>query len=174
MLQQGYVQLYTGNGKGKTTAALGLALRASGAGLSVLILQFMKGMEYSELISLKLLHNVHLEQLGSNSFCRVGDETIETHRSLARQGFQRALDAVRRCSHDVIILDEILTAMSFALISEDEIMDIIKIKSPRTELILTGRGATQRIIDACDLATEMKEIKHYYQKGVSARKGIES
>ncbi len=174
MLQQGYVQLYTGNGKGKTTAALGLALRASGAGLSVLILQFMKGMKYSELISLKLLDNVHIEQLGSDSFCRVGNENFETHRSLAGQGFQRALDAVRHGSHDVIILDEIITAMSFGLVSEDDIVELIAIKQPRTELVLTGRGVTQKLIDACDLVTEMREIKHYYQKGVLAREGIES
>lgn len=174
MLPQGYVQLYTGNGKGKTTAALGLALRASGAGLSVLILQFMKGMEYSELSSLNLLHKVSVERLGSDSFCRVGDENFEMHRDMAQKGFLRARDALMSSSCDVLILDEIITAMHFKLISEDDIMELIKTKPPRMELVLTGRGATQKLIDACDLATEMREIKHYYQKGVLARKGIES
>jgi cob(I)alamin adenosyltransferase len=174
MLEKGYVQLYTGNGKGKTTAALGLALRASGAGLSVLILQFMKGMEYSELASLALLKNVHLERFGSDSFCRVGDENFETHRKLARRGYTCALEAVRSSSHDIIILDEIITAMHFKLISEEEIIDLLRAKEAHMEIVLTGRGATQRLIDASDLVTEMKEIKHYYQQGVLARKGIES
>lgn len=174
MLEQGYVQLYTGNGKGKTTAALGLALRAAGAGLSVLILQFMKGMEYSELSSLKLLPAVTLERLGSDTFCRVGDENFETHRALAQKGFLRAHDAVTSSAFDVIILDEIVTAMHFNLIAEDDVLRLIKAKSPHTEIVLTGRGATQNLINACDLVTEMKEIKHYYQKGIVARRGIES
>lgn len=174
MLQQGFVQIYTGNGKGKTTAALGLALRASGAGLSVLVLQFMKGMEYSELASLTLLRNVSVERLGSDSFCRVGDENFKMHREMAQKGYLRALVAIQSSSFDVIILDEIITAMHFTLISEDDILKLIEIKSPHTELVLTGRGASQKLIDACDLATEMREIKHYYQKGVLARKGIEA
>ncbi len=174
MLEQGFVQLYTGNGKGKTTAALGLALRASGAGLSTLILQFMKGMQYSELISLKLLNNITVIQLGSAAFCRVGDAHFDEHRRLAAEGYRMAIEALRTRSHELIVLDEIVTAMQFTLLSEDELMHLIDIKDPHIELVLTGRGATQRLVDACDLVTEMKEIKHYYQKGVIARRGIES
>lgn len=174
VLNSGFVQLYTGDGKGKTTAALGLAIRAAGAGLSVLILQFMKGMDYSELSSLKCLPNITVEQLGSNTFCKIGDSNYQMHRTFAQKGYQRALVAISANLYDVIILDEIVTAAHFNLISIQQILDLINKKNPRIELVLTGRGATQELIDACDLVTEMREIKHYYQKGIVARKGIES
>lgn len=175
MLDKGFIQLYTGNGKGKTTAALGLALRAAGAGLKVMIFQFMKGQHYSELDALKHLGGlITIEQLGSESFCRVGDENFQEHVKLARRGMERALRAVESAEHDIIILDEAVTALHFGLISRDELFALMAKKDPGTELVLTGRGATQELIDRCDLVTEMVEVKHYYAAGVQARKGIES
>lgn len=175
MLDKGYIQLYTGNGKGKTTAALGLALRAAGAGLKVLILQFMKGQHYSELDAVKMLGGaVSIEQLGSESFCRVGDDTFPEHRKLAQRGMERAVRAVEGAEADIIILDEAVTAMHFGLFSQEELFSLMAKKGASTELVLTGCGATKELIEKCDLVTEMGEVKHYYRAGVQARKGIES
>ncbi len=175
MLERGLIQLYTGDGKGKTTAALGLALRAAGAGLKTMILQFMKGQKYSELNSLIHLNEfITVEQLGSESFCRVGDESFDEHVRLARHGLKRATEVLNSGIHDLVILDEIVTAGRFGLVTHDEIFSLIEIKGPRVELVLTGRGATDELITRCDLVTEMREIKHYYTAGVPARKGIES
>jgi cob(I)alamin adenosyltransferase len=175
VLDKGYIQLYTGNGKGKTTAALGLALRAAGAGLKVLILQFMKGQHYSELDAVKKLGGaITIEQMGSESFCRVGDENFSGHERLARRGMERALRAVEAAEADIIILDEAVTAMHFGLVSPEELFALMAKKCAATELVLTGRGATPELIDRCDLVTEMVEVKHYYGAGVQARKGIES
>ncbi|MCX7679729.1 MAG: cob(I)yrinic acid a,c-diamide adenosyltransferase, partial [Spirochaetes bacterium] len=151
-----------------------LALRAAGAGLSVLILQFMKGMAYSELETLTHIANITVKQLGSSAFCKIGDSNFEHHRELAKKGYHRAHMAISAHTHDIIVLDEIVTAAQFNLLTTQEILALIAIKHPKTELVLTGRGAPQELIDACDLVTEMKEIKHYFQKGVTARKGIES
>ncbi len=175
MLEKGYIQLYTGNGKGKTTAALGLALRAAGAGLKVLILQFMKGQKYRELEALKKFSGtITVEQLGSGSFCRVGDDTYKEHQALARKGYGRAIEALKSREYGVVILDEIVTALHFGLISEDELFTLLDKKPLGVEIVLTGRGATEKLIERCDLATEMREIRHYYNDGVPARKGIES
>ncbi len=172
---QGYVQCYTGNGKGKTTAALGLALRAAGAGMKSAIIQFMKGQHYSELDSLKLLSDhIIIEQYGSPRFCMPDDSNMEEHLDFARRGYSRSLAVIRDPRYRVIILDEIITAFSFDLVSLDDLLNLISIRPRECELVLTGRGANADIIAACDLVTEMKEIKHYYQKGVEARKGIES
>ena len=175
MLERGLVQLYTGDGKGKTTAALGLSMRAAGAGLKTVILQFMKGQKYSELDSFLYLKGmITIEQLGSESFCRVGDETFDEHVRLARQGLKRASVILDSGQYDLVILDEIVTALRFGLITHDDIFELIGKKGPRVELVLTGRGATDELIAHCDLVTEMREIKHYYSAGIPARKGIES
>ncbi len=174
-LEKGYIQLYTGNGKGKTTAALGLALRASGAGLSTLILQFMKGQHYSEIDAVKQFSPlITIEQYGSREFCRPDDENLPHHIELAQKGYSRARQSIADGNHALIILDEIVTAHLFHLISLNEIRQLIDLKNPSMELVLTGRGAPQELIDICDLVTEMKEIKHYYTKGVLSRKGIEN
>jgi cob(I)alamin adenosyltransferase len=172
---QGCVQVYTGNGKGKTTAAMGLALRAAGAGLRTLIIQFMKGQHYSELESAKLLAPyLRIEQCGSPEFCRPGSETFPEHVRLAGEGLRRARKAVQEGEADVIILDEIVTAALFGLIGESDILELMKLRPHGTELILTGRGAGAALIDAADLVTEMREIKHYFREGIPARRGIES
>lgn len=174
-LEKGYVQLYTGNGKGKTTAALGLALRAAGAGLSVIIIQFMKGQHYSELEGVKLLGDaVTIEQYGSPEFCRPDDSQIREHFDLAQKGLARAQEVLMNVQYNIVILDEIVTAHLFKLIPLDEILKLFEMKPESTELIITGRGAPKKLIRQCDLVTEMKEIKHYYHDGVMERKGIES
>jgi cob(I)alamin adenosyltransferase len=174
MLEKGYVQLYTGNGKGKTTAALGLALRASGAGLKSIIIQFMKGRHYSELESiLKLKSHITIEQYGSSRFCLINDENFEEHCSLARNAMKRSQEVISSNKFDIIILDEIVTALSLKVVTLDEIIKLIEQKPDNKELVLTGRGAPQHLISLCDLVTEMTEVKHYYTNGVSARTGIE-
>lgn len=175
MLKRGYVQLYTGNGKGKTTAALGLAFRAAGAELRTIIVQFMKGQRYSELDSVRRFGGlVVIEQYGSPVFCRPDDESIEEHYRLARGALARAKEALADESYSIVVLDEIVTASLFKLVTVDEILECIRLKPVNKELVITGRGATPQLIDACDLVTEMKEIKHYYTAGVGARAGIEN
>lgn len=174
-IAKGYVQIYTGNGKGKTTAALGLALRASGHNLRTIIIQFMKGQHYCELESVKMLGGlVSIEQFGHSQFCRLTDPPDEADVKRAQAAIKRVYEIMnaRQCS--LLVLDEAITAVMFKLISEEQLIGIISSKPSAMELILTGRGATQKIIDAADLVTEMKDIKHYYSRGVQARKGIES
>lgn len=174
MLKKGYIQLYTGNGKGKTTAALGLALRACGAGLKSIILQFMKGQYYSELDAIKKLKGqIQIEQFGSSKFCVLNDDNFEEHYALARNGMKRAMEVLNDKKYDIIILDEIVTCLHFKIITLDEIIKLIEQKPETKELVLTGRGAPQHLISMCDLVTEMTEIKHYYTNGINARTGIE-
>jgi cob(I)alamin adenosyltransferase len=174
MLEKGYVQLYTGNGKGKTTAALGLALRAAGAGLKTIIIQFMKGQHYSELGSVLQLKNlITIEQYGSSRFCMVNGENFKEHSLLAKNAMKRIQEVITGNDFDIIILDEIVTSLYFKIITLDEIAQLIGQKPANKELVLTGRGAPQQLIDLCDLVTEMKEVKHYYTRGVNARTGIE-
>lgn len=171
-MEKGYVQVYTGNGKGKTTAAFGLCLRAICAGKKVFIGQFVKGMEYSELKAVELLPNLEIEQFGRGCFIR--NEPSKEDFEAARAGLAKCKEVLKSGEYDVVVLDEINIAMFFKLISVEEVLELIKLKDEKTELILTGRYAPQEIIDAADLVTEMREIKHYYTKGVMARKGIES
>ena len=171
----GYVQIYTGDGKGKTTAALGLALRAAGCGLRVRIVQFMKGRHYSELDSAPLLKGlVTIEQYGHPSFCRFTDPPDPEDVNRAHEAFSRlrVLMDPREC--DILIADEIITAVMFSLLTEAEVLELMNSKPHGMELVLTGRGATPALVDAADLVTEMREVKHYYQQGVPARCGIES
>ncbi|MDY6967318.1 MAG: cob(I)yrinic acid a,c-diamide adenosyltransferase [Spirochaetota bacterium] len=175
MLEKGYVQLYTGNGKGKTTAALGLALRAAGTGMKTMIIQFMKGQFYSELDAVKKLDGmIEIEQYGSTKFCMPDHENFDEHYTICRKGYTRAEEVIINNQHSVVILDEIVTALLFTIITIEDIKKLIDIKPQSMELILTGRGAPQELIDMCDLVTEMKEIKHYYTQGVLARTGIEN
>ena len=174
MQQKGYIQLYTGNGKGKTTAALGLALRAAGAGMKSIVIQFMKGQHYNELESVKRLDGlIIIEQYGSEDFCNVDDKNLSQHYNLARNGYNRAMEVISNNRFPIVILDEIITAHLFKLVTLDDILNLIKLKHDNTELILTGRGAPKELIERCDLVTEMKEIRHYYNDGVTARVGIE-
>jgi cob(I)alamin adenosyltransferase len=169
---KGYVQIYTGDGKGKTTAALGLALRAAGAGLRVFFAQFVKGMKYSELVTLgKLSENVTVKQYGRD--CFIKDEPHEDDIRLARQGLKEVREIMLSGDYQVIVLDEATIATHYNLFSVEELLDLIHIKPDDVELVITGRNADSRIIEAADLVTDMKEIKHYYVKGVFARDGIE-
>lgn len=169
---QGFIQVYTGNGKGKTTAALGLAIRAAGAGLKVYIAQFLKHGEYSEIKGLKRFSDaITIEQFGCGRFIkgRPSDEDI----TAARQGLDKVEAVLKADRHSVVILDEANVAVSLGLFSENDLLDIIEHKPADVEIIITGRGAGPGIIAAADLVTEMKEIKHYYSNGIEARIGIE-
>ncbi len=174
MQSKAYVHLYTGHGKGKTTAALGLALRAAGHGMRSIIIQFMKGQHYGELNAAKMLDGlITIEQHGSAAFCRPDGENAEEHRRFAREALDRSREALYGGSYPLVVLDEIVTAHLFKLIRLDEIMGLLKGRPAGVELVLTGRGAPKELIDACDLVTEMLEVKHYFSSGVDARSGIE-
>ncbi len=169
---KGYVQVYTGNGKGKTTAAFGLALRAIGAGLNVYIAQFVKGMKYSELESIKKYSDqITLMQYGRGCFIKgnPGEEDIKA----AKAGFNEVKEIVKKGDHDLIILDEANIAVLYNLFSVEDLLDLIDLKPEHVEIVITGRNAHEKIIERADLVTEMKEIKHYYSNGVQAREGIE-
>lgn len=165
------IHVYTGNGKGKTTAALGLALRAAGSGLKVYIGQFAKGRLYSELKSLKKIKNIKVEQYGRSYFIKTKPNPKD--RSLAKTGLKKIKKIVAKKIYDVIILDEINIALNLKLIRLKETTDLIRKIPKDTELILTGRYAPEEILALSDLVSEIKEIKHYYRQGIKARKGIE-
>ena len=169
---KGYVQVYTGDGKGKTTAALGLALRAAGAGLKIYIAQFVKGMKYSELESLKKISSsIEIKQYGRDCFIykEPDDEDIKA----AREGLSEVRDIMNSGKYDIIILDEANIATYCTLFSVEVLLDFIRSKPENVELIITGRMADPKVMEEADLVTEMKEVKHYYQKGIQARDGIE-
>ena len=171
---RGYVQVYTGSGKGKTTAALGLCLRASGHGLRSHLIQFMKGqIDYGELKAvIKLGGLVTITQAGRSNFVHKENPDPEDVR-LARQALELSRKALAEARLDILVLDEILCALDFKLVTEAEVLDLIRRKPEKLELVLTGRGATAAIIEAADLVTEMKAIKHYFDEGVMDRVGIE-
>lgn len=167
------VQVYTGDGKGKTTAALGLLVRAVGAGLSARVFQFLKSGTYSEIKALAdRFPEVIVTQLGSGRF--VDPRNIPPEElALARHGFERAREAVMSGAFDLVILDEINGAIAMGLVPESDVLSLMRDRPERTELVLTGRGAPQAVIDAADLCTQMRMVKHYYDAGIPARKGIE-
>ncbi len=165
------IQVYTGNGKGKTTAALGLALRAAGAGFRVYIIQFIKGRRYSELAALKKIKKITLVQCGRG--CFIKDKPQAKDIILAKAGLAKVKQVIAQRRYRLVILDEINVAMKIGLLEIDEVMNILK-KSPRNiELVLTGRYAPPAILKIADLISDIRETKHYYQKGVKARRGIE-
>ncbi|MDD5222862.1 MAG: cob(I)yrinic acid a,c-diamide adenosyltransferase [bacterium] len=173
-LEKGFIQVYTGDGKGKTTAALGLALRAIGHGFKVNIIHFMKGnIEYGELKAAKCLEpNLIIRQMGRETFVS-RDNPDQEDIKLAQQALDLAGEAVAGGEYDLVVLDEINCALDFGLIPLEQVLKILRTKPERVELVLTGRGAPPEIIQAADLVTEMKEIKHYYRRGIKSRKGIE-
>ncbi|MFH1153602.1 MAG: cob(I)yrinic acid a,c-diamide adenosyltransferase [Pseudomonadota bacterium] len=169
---KGYVQIYTGNGKGKTTASLGLAVRAAGAGLKVFIIQFLKQGDYSEIKALERFKDlITIEQYGLGKFVK-GQPSPEDV-AAGQQGFMRVVEVLTRGEHDVVIVEEGNVAVMCNLISEQGLLDLIRLKPDHVELVITGRGATPALVKAADLVTEMIEIKHYYSQGVMARTGIE-
>jgi len=171
-MEQGLVQIYTGEGKGKTTAALGLSLRAAGRGLKVFIAQFAKGMFYGELKALKrFAPQITLHQYGRK--CFIEDEPSAEDLRLAREGWQEIQDVLKTAEYDLLILDEIGIALHYRLISLEEVTELVRSKPDSMELVLTGRKIPETLYEHADLVTEMREIKHYYNAGVQARKGIE-
>jgi len=169
-MKKGYVQVYTGNGKGKTTAAIGLSVRAAGAGLKVSFIQFVKGQYTSEIKSFEKL-GVEFYQGGRQEFI-IGSPKKEDIEA-AENTLELARKKVVSGEYDVVILDEVNVAIYLGLVKEEEILKLIKEKSPSTELVLTGRYATDNVMKVADLVTEMKEIKHYFNAGVQERIGIE-
>ncbi|MDY6834854.1 MAG: cob(I)yrinic acid a,c-diamide adenosyltransferase [Chloroflexota bacterium] len=171
---RGCVQVYTGNCKGKTTAALGLAFRAMGRGFKTYIGQFMKGLPYGELEAAKMTEpHITIEQYGKNAFVHVQNPPLEEDVAMASVGLSKARAAMLSGEYDIIVFDEILTAHGFHLITVQDMLDIIKDKPDGVEVVFTGRNAPPEIIAAADLVTEMVEVKHYYQNGIEARDGIE-
>lgn len=169
---QGFVQVYTGNGKGKTTAAIGLAIRAAGAGLKVFIGQFIKTGDFSEIKTLKRLSDVIVvEQFGLGYF--MGRNPTQEDVDAARRGVERVRAIFKSNEYNVVILEEANVAVRYGLISEEDLLGLIEQRPDNKELVITGRWATQLVIQKADLVTEMKDIKHYYRKGVEARVGIE-
>ena len=167
----GYIHLYTGNGKGKTTAALGLALRAVGAGEKVFIAQFVKGMHYAELDALKRLPEIELKQYGLD--CFIVNQPTPDDIDAARKGLDEVAKIIAQNKFEIVILDEICIALFYHLFEIDQVLTILNTKPVETEIILTGRYAPAELYEIADLVTEMTEIKHYYTKGIKARKGIE-
>lgn len=174
-LNRGYIQIYTGNGKGKTTAAIGQSIRAAGYGLKTFIIQFMKEFPYNEIKLLQKLDEwIEIIQCGKDDFVYKKELPSNEEIEKVRKGLNDAKEKMISGKYDLIILDEVCVAIYFKLFTTNEILEFVKSKPENVELILTGRYCPHELIDVADLVTEMKEVKHYYQKGVLARKGIES
>jgi cob(I)alamin adenosyltransferase len=176
VMEKGYIQVYTGNGKGKTTAALGLTLRALGAGLKIFIGQFLKQGDYSEIRALTEYSNIYkdqiiIEQYGSGRF--VKGKPTEKEIQEGRKGYNKILTILEQGNHDLVIVEEGNVAVMCNILSENDLLQLMDAKPEHVELVITGRGATQKIIEKADLVTEMKDIKHYFSQGVMARTGIE-
>ena len=169
---KGLIHVYTGDGKGKTTAAIGLGVRAVGAGLCVHMIQFMKGRRYSEIDAIEKIPGFTVVQFGRDEFVsKKKPEQIDI--DLARKGLAHAREVMQKNECDVLILDEINVAVDYHLISLADVLELMKMKPDSMELILTGRYANPELVRQADLVSEMLEIKHPYQKGVPARKGID-
>lgn len=171
---QGLVMVFTGNGKGKTTAALGMALRAWGQGLKILVLQFIKGGSvYGELLACKKMPGFEIRALGEGFIRNAREDQMPDHLLAARKTLGAAREEILSGNWDMIILDEINYAVGFGLIAEEDVLELIKVKPPSLHLVLTGRNAPAGVVEAAGLVTEMKEIKHPYAKGIKAQKGVE-
>jgi cob(I)alamin adenosyltransferase len=169
----GLTQVYTGDGKGKTTVALGLALRAAGNGMRTYIGQFLKGWRYGEMESIRrLAPYVTLEQYGLNEWVHV-DSATPDQRAAAQKGLSQIRQALTSGECDIAIADEINIALCFGLLIQEQVIQLIDARPPHVELVLTGRRAPDAIIERADLVTEMREVRHPYQQGISARPGIE-
>jgi cob(I)alamin adenosyltransferase len=171
--ETGLVQVYTGNGKGKTSAAFGLALRALGRGLKVYVIQFIKGgFDYGELYMVEKLPNIKLKAFGRGRF--ITEKPPEKKDvKLAEEALTLAEEIVKNDEYDIVILDEINVALNLRLVTLERVLKLIKNKPKHVELVLTGRYAPPEIIEIANLVTEMREIKHPFNKGYQARKGIE-
>ncbi len=167
------LHIYTGNGKGKTTASLGLATRFLGHQKKVCIIQFMKNnIEYGEITFLETIPNIDIIQFGTPDFVdKKNPKKIDIDEAVI--GFQKAKEVIFSKKYDLVILDELNVALDFELISLEEVLPFINEHKDELEIVITGRYAPEKLLEIADLVTEMKEIKHYYQKDISARKGTE-
>ncbi|OPL13191.1 MAG: cob(I)yrinic acid a,c-diamide adenosyltransferase [delta proteobacterium ML8_D] len=169
---KGYIHVFTGNGKGKTTAALGMAMRAAGAGMNVFIGQFVKGMPYAEHQVLdKLAPRITYRRYGLD--CFIVNRPTPADVQAARKGLEEVSGIIMAGRHQLVILDEATIALHYKLFTFTELMNPIRARPPHVEIVITGRYAPAGLIRAADLVTDMQEVKHYYQKGVEARKGFE-
>lgn len=170
-MEKGYIHVYTGNGKGKTTAAFGLTVRALCAGKKVFVGQFVKSMKYNETKLKDAFENLEVEQFGEG--CFIYGEPNQEDIAAAEQGLQRCAEILVKGEHDIVVLDELNIAIYFKLLKVEDVLEVLKNKANRVEVVITGRYAPDELIIIADLVTEMKEIKHYINKGVMARDGIE-
>lgn len=170
-MEKGYIHIYTGDGKGKTTAAFGLAVRALCAGKSVYIGQFVKSMKYNETRIAEKFDKVVIEQFGDG--CMLTREATDDDVRMAHDGLARCKEVLLSGIYDVVILDELTIAVFLSLLQLEEVLDLLRNKRPETEVVITGRYASQELIDMADLVTDMREVKHYYTQGVLSRDGID-
>jgi cob(I)alamin adenosyltransferase len=170
-MEKGYIHIYTGNGKGKTTAAFGLAIRAALSGKKVFIGQFVKDMKYNETKIENYLSNIKIKQLGRGCFIYEDPEDID--KETAKNGLEECGVILSGGEYDLVILDEINIALYYKLFEVSDVVDVLNNKAVDTEVVLTGRYAPKELIDMADLVTEMVEIKHYYSQGVLSRSGID-
>ena len=165
------IHIYTGNGKGKTTAAIGLGVRAAMAGKKVFIGQFIKGMPYSELKLVDYIPNIEIQQFGRD--CFIKKAPTEEDILIAKRGLDICAEILEKGEHDLVILDELNVALFFKLFTVEEAIAVINKRKANTEIVITGRYAPKELINMADLVTEMVEVKHYYNEGIEAREGIE-
>lgn len=170
-MDKGQIHIYTGNGKGKTTAALGLSLRAVCAGKKVFFGQFIKGMDYSELKVVEYLPGFEIQQFGRD--CFIYNEPKEEDILAAREGLNICKEIIKNKDYDLVVLDELNIALYYKLFPVEEVIEMLENRADKVEIVITGRYAPQELIDLAHLVTEMKEIKHYYKTGLKARLGIE-
>ncbi|MBX6423893.1 cob(I)yrinic acid a,c-diamide adenosyltransferase [Thermosulfurimonas sp. F29] len=169
---QGCVQVYTGDGKGKTTAALGLIVRALGAGFRVALVQFLKKGDYSEIRTLRRFEpQLSIYQFHSGGFVR-GHPDATVCRAVA-EGWRWAREIIKSGEFQLVVLDEINVALSLKLLSPEEVVSVLRERPSGVEVVLTGRNAPEEVIEFADLVTEMRKLKHYYERGIPARLGIE-
>lgn len=171
MEQKGYIHVYTGNGKGKTTAAFGLAVRSLCAGYKVYIGQFVKSMKYNETNLTEHFPNLCIEQLGRG--CYINRKPDEEDIRMAQVALAHCAEIMHSGSYDVVVLDELNIALHFELVRLDDVLEALRNRHPNVEIVITGRYAPQGLLDIADLVTEMTEVKHYYQQGVLSRNGID-
>ena len=171
MSEKGCIQVYTGNGKGKTTAALGLSLRGVCAGKKVFIGQFIKGMDYSELKAQNYLPNFTMKQYGKD--CFIYNDPKKEDIEMAEKALEEIKEILKKGEYDIVVMDELNIALYYNLFSVERLIDVLDKRDEKTEVIVTGRYAPEKLKEKADLVTEMKEVKHYYQDGVQARLGIE-
>lgn len=171
MKDKGYIHIYTGNGKGKSTAAFGLALRALCAGKKVYIGQFVKSMKYNETKVENLFNTVLIEQLGRGCFIQEDPEQIDI--DMAKNALKRCTEIMQSGEYNLVILDEVTIAIYYKLFTNQDLIKAIQSRDSSVEVVITGRYASQDLIDLADLVTDMQEVKHYYTQGVLSRDGID-